>query len=163
MERHERFMAFRVSCIGSGTIQPDSAAYALACAAGRAVAEAGWVVVCGGLAGTMEAVCRGAKEAGGTTVGVLPGEDPRAANPWVDTAVATGLGPMRNYLVVLNGDAVLAFHGGAGTRSELALAQKVGKEVVSLGRFSADETVRQARDVAHAVALLQKLQADCVS
>jgi uncharacterized protein (TIGR00725 family) len=88
--------------------------------------------VCGGLGGVMEAACRGAKDAGGTTVGILPGTDRAAANPFVDVAVATGLGEARNALVVRAADAVIAIGGGYGTLSEIALALKAGKRVVGL-------------------------------
>jgi uncharacterized protein (TIGR00725 family) len=147
----------RISCIGSGDPTPGSPAYEHAREAGRLVAESGWTVVCGGLRGVMEAVCHGAKEAGGATVGILPTDDPADANAWVDTPVATGLGPMRNYLVVLNGDAVLAFDGGAGTRSELALSQKTGKEVVALADFPGFEGLIRAHTPAEAVIQLTKI------
>jgi uncharacterized protein (TIGR00725 family) len=88
--------------------------------------------VCGGLGGVMEAACRGAKDGGGTTVGILPGTDRAAANPFVDVAVATGLGEARNALVVRAADAVIAIGGGYGTLSEIALALKAGKRVVGL-------------------------------
>jgi uncharacterized protein (TIGR00725 family) len=99
---------------------------------GRALAARGAVVVCGGLGGTMEAACRGAKDAGGTTVGVLPGSDRAHANPFVDVAVATGLGEARNALVVRAADALVAIGGGYGTLSEIALALRTGKPVVGL-------------------------------
>jgi len=83
----------------------------------------------------MEAACRGAKDAGGTTVGILPGTDRAAANPFVDVAVATGLGEVRNALVVRAADAVIAIGGGYGTLSEIALALKAGKRVVGLGTW----------------------------
>lgn len=106
-----------------------------AAAVGRALAGAGAVVVCGGLSGVMAAACRGAKEAGGTTLGILPGTDRSAANPWVDVAVATGMGEARNALVVRSADAVVALGGGYGTLSEIALALKTGRPVVGLGTW----------------------------
>jgi hypothetical protein len=102
---------------------------------GRLVAERGAVVVCGGLGGTMEAACRGAKQAGGTTVGILPGLDRSQANPFVDVALPTGLGEARNVLVVRAADAVIAIGGGYGTLSEIALALKAGKRVIGLGTW----------------------------
>jgi uncharacterized protein (TIGR00725 family) len=102
---------------------------------GRLVAERGAVVVCGGLGGTMEAACRGAKQAGGTTVGILPGLDRSQANPFVDVALPTGLGEARNALVVRAADAVIAIGGGYGTLSEIALALKSGKRVIGLGTW----------------------------
>lgn len=99
---------------------------------GRELAARGVTVVCGGLGGVMEAACRGAKEGGGTTVGILPGTDRSAANPFVDVAIPTGLGEARNALVVRAADALVAVGGGYGTLSEVALALKAGKRVVGL-------------------------------
>jgi uncharacterized protein (TIGR00725 family) len=100
---------------------------------GRGLAEAGAVLVCGGLGGVMEAACRGAKSAGGTTIGILPGTRRDEANPYVDIAIATGLGELRNGLVVRAADALVAVGGEFGTLSEIALALKAGKPVVGLG------------------------------
>ncbi len=99
---------------------------------GRSLAERGAVVVCGGLGGAMEAACRGAKEAGGSTLGILPGTDRREANPYVDVAVATGLAEGRNALVVRTADAVIAVGGAYGTLSEIALALRARMPVVGL-------------------------------
>lgn len=108
---------------------------------GRLLAERGAVVVCGGLGGTMEAACRGAKQAGGTTVGLLPGGSRSDANPFVDVAIPTGLGEARNALVVRAADVVVAVGGGYGTLSEIALALKAGKRVVGLGSWEIDGVV----------------------
>ena len=102
---------------------------------GRALAERGAAVVCGGLGGVMEAACRGAKSAGGTTVGILPGFDRRDANAWVDVAIPTGLGEARNALVIRAADALIAVGGEWGTLSEIALGLKAGKRVVGLGTW----------------------------
>jgi uncharacterized protein (TIGR00725 family) len=102
-------------------------------AVGRGLAEAGAIVVCGGRGGVMEAACRGAKSAGGTTVGILPGDNRHDANPYVDIAIATGLGEMRNGLVVRASDGLVAIAGAFGTLSEIALALVAGKPVVALG------------------------------
>ncbi|POG57132.1 TIGR00725 family protein [Haloferax marisrubri] len=110
----------RVSVVG-GSVVPETVE-AIAEDVGRLLAQRGHEVVCGGLGGVMEAACRGAKDAGGTTIGVLPGEDREDANPYVDIAVATGLGHARNALVVMNGDAVIAIDGGGGTLSEIGYA-----------------------------------------
>ena len=98
----------------------------------------------------MEAACRGAKQAGGTTVGILPGLDRSAANQWVDIAIATGLGEARNALVVRAADALIAVAGGYGTLSEIALALKAGKPVTGLGRWEI-EGVRAVADADAAV------------
>lgn len=86
----------------------------------------------------MEAACRGAKEAGGMTVGILPGTDRADANPYVDVAIPTGLGEARNALVVRAADAVIAIGIGYGTLSEIALALKAGKRVVGLGTWEVE-------------------------
>lgn len=91
-------------------------------AVGAGLARAGLVVVTGGLGGVMAAACRGAVEAGGATLGLLPGEDPDAANQWVTTVVPTGLGEARDVLVVRAAAAVVAVGGGWGTLAEVALA-----------------------------------------
>jgi uncharacterized protein (TIGR00725 family) len=99
---------------------------------GRGLAEGGAVVVCGGLGGVMEAACRGAKCAGGTTVGILPGGSRADANRYVDVAIATGLGELRNGLIVRTADVLVAVGGEFGTLSEIALALKAGKPVIAL-------------------------------
>jgi uncharacterized protein (TIGR00725 family) len=100
------------------------------------------VLVCGGLGGVMEAACRGAKEGGGTTVGILPGSERSAANEFVDVAIPTGLGEARNALVVRAADALIAVGGGYGTLSEIAFALKAGKPVVGLGSWEIEGVQR---------------------
>jgi len=126
----------RVSVIGGGTVTDEEAATAERL--GREIAERGHEVVCGGLGGVMEAVCRGASEAGGRTIGILPTERRADANEHVDTAIATGMGNARNVLVVLNGDAVIAVDGGTGTLSELGHALDFGKPVAGIGTHRVD-------------------------
>jgi uncharacterized protein (TIGR00725 family) len=108
---------------------------------GRQLAARGAVVVCGGLGGVMEAACRGAKEAGGVTVGILPGMDRAAANAFVDVAIPSGLGEARNAMVVRAADALVAVGGGYGTLSEIALALKAGKRVVGLDTWDIEGVV----------------------
>jgi len=120
----------RVSVIGGSTVTDEE--YALAERVGRELAERGHVVVCGGLTGAMEAVAKGASEADGETIGILPGEDRDEANEYVDVPVATGIGDARNALVALNGDAAIAIDGGYGTLSEIALALNGGLPVAGL-------------------------------
>ena len=122
-----------MAVVGPGDAGPEILAAAES--VGRELAQRGVVVVCGGLGGAMEAACRGAKEAGGTTVGLLPGADRGQANPYVDVAVATGLGEARNALVARTADALVAVGGGYGTLSEIALALRAGKRVVGLGSW----------------------------
>ena len=122
--------------VGPGDASAD--ALAAAEAVGRALGRSGAVVVCGGLGGVMEAACRGAKASGGTTLGILPGADRAAANPWVDVAVATGLGEARNAVVVRAADAVVAVAGGYGTLSEIALALRSGTPVVGVATWDVE-------------------------
>jgi uncharacterized protein (TIGR00725 family) len=125
-----------VAVVGPGQASREEEAAAEA--VGRELARRGAVLVCGGLGGAMEAACRGAVEAGGVTVGILPGNDRREANPHVQVAVPTGLGEARNALVVRAADAVVAVGGAYGTLSEIALALKAGKPVVGLGSWEID-------------------------
>lgn len=126
--------------MGAGSCTADVEAGAEA--VGRALGRAGAVVVCGGLGGVMAAACRGAKAEGAATLGILPGDDRRAANAWVDVAVATGIGEARNALVVRAADAVVAIGGEYGTLSEIALALKMGRPVVGLGTWEITGVVR---------------------
>jgi uncharacterized protein (TIGR00725 family) len=119
-----------ISVIGAGRVTAEL--YAIAEEVGRLVAEAGAVLVCGGLSGVMAAAARGAQEAGGHTVGILPGHDRSEANPYVDCVVTTGLGHGRNVAVVSSGDVVIAVGGEYGTLSEIGLARAIGRPVVLL-------------------------------
>lgn len=122
-----------VAVVGPG--DADQAALELAEQVGGELGRRGAVVVCGGLDGVMAAACRGAKAAGATTVGILPGSTRAEANPWVDVALPTGLGELRNGLIVRSADAVIAVRGAYGTLSEIALALKVGVPVVGLATW----------------------------
>jgi uncharacterized protein (TIGR00725 family) len=115
----------QVSVIGSGADHEARAEEV-----GRLLAERGCVVVTGGLGEVMAAASRGAKAAGGTTIGILPGTSPSDANEWVDHAVATGLGHMRNFAVAASGDAVVAVGGSWGTLTEIGFAMRLGRPVV---------------------------------
>jgi uncharacterized protein (TIGR00725 family) len=123
----------QVAVIGGG--RATASEWAAAEVVGRRLAEAGAVLVCGGLGGVMEAACRGARAAGGTTVGILPGRDRDEANAFVDVVVATGLGEARNVMVVASADAVVAVGGEYGTLSEIALALRAGTPVIGLGTW----------------------------
>jgi uncharacterized protein (TIGR00725 family) len=113
---------------GEATAEQEQVAYRV----GTLLADAGAVVVCGGLGGVMAAVCRGVADRGGRSVGLLPGRDRSAANPYASIVLPTGLGELRNGLVVGTADAVIAIGGGWGTLSEMALACKAGKLVVAI-------------------------------
>jgi uncharacterized protein (TIGR00725 family) len=99
---------------------------------GRRIAQSGAQLICGGLGGVMEAACKGATEAGGLTIGILPGEDSRSANPYVGVAIATGLGIARNVIIVRASDVLIAISGSYGTLNEIAAALNLGKPVVAL-------------------------------
>lgn len=122
-----------ISVIGDGTC--DAATAKLAEEVGRIVAESGAVLVCGGLGGVMEAACRGAREAGGVTIGILPGLERSEGNPYLDYMVVTGIGHARNLAVAASGDAVIAVGGEYGTLSEIGHARKAGRPVVLLGSW----------------------------
>jgi uncharacterized protein (TIGR00725 family) len=119
----------------AGASQPDARLVTLAEALGRRLAEAGATVLCGGGTGVMTAVCRGAREAGGMTVGLLPGPDRSGGNPYLTVALPTGLGEGRNLLLVRASDALVAVGGGFGTLSEIALALRTGVPVVGLATW----------------------------
>ena len=104
-------------------------------AVGRALAEAGAILICGGRGGVMAAACRGAKSAGGLTIGVLPGDSAAEANPYVDIPIVTGMGEARNIIIVRTAHAVIAVGGEFGTLSEIAFALKLGRPVVGLGTW----------------------------
>lgn len=138
-----------ISVIGAGSC--DARTAELAQELGKRIAEAGYDLVCGGLGGVMEAACRGARQAGGRTIGILPGHDRQAANAFVDVPIATGLSEMRNALVVMNGLGAVAVQGGAGTLSEIGLALKTGKPVVALGNWASLPGVVRAENSEQAV------------
>jgi len=119
-----------IAVCGAGNA--DATLAALAEEIGRRIAEAGATLVCGGLGGVMAAACRGARAAGGVTVGILPGGDTSAANPDVLVPIASGLGEARNVLIVRTADVVIAVGGEYGTLSEIALARKIGRAVIGL-------------------------------
>ncbi|MGH2711156.1 MAG: TIGR00725 family protein [Actinomycetota bacterium] len=117
---------------------------------GRLLAEAGAVVVCGGLGGVMDAVSRGVKAAGGISVGLLPGDDRTDASEHLAVALPTGMGEMRNALIVRAADAVIAIGGEWGTLSEIALAMRTGKKVVGLDTWELSRPGTDAGDILRA-------------
>jgi uncharacterized protein (TIGR00725 family) len=120
----------------AGASRPEPALVEQAERLGRRLAEGGAVVLCGGGPGVMEAVCRGARSAGGTTVGLLPGLDRAEGNPHLTVSLPTGLGQGRNLLLVRSSDALVAVGGGFGTLSEIALALRTGTPVIGLATWS---------------------------
>lgn len=139
----------QISVIGAGTCSAEIAR--MSEELGSEIARRGAVLICGGLGGVMTATASGSRRAGGLTVGVLPGYDARAANPFVDIALPTGMGHARNVIVVAAGDAVIALPGEHGTASEIALALTLGKPVVGLGAWGHVHGVEIATTVPHAV------------
>jgi uncharacterized protein (TIGR00725 family) len=133
-------VAIQVAVIGSGREHEARAEEV-----GRLLAERGCTVVTGGLGEVMSAAARGAKEAGGTTIGILPGENRADANEWIDHVVVTGIGHARNLAVAASGDAVIAVGGSWGTLTEVGFAIRLGRRVVALAsRWELDGVERAA-------------------
>ena len=139
-------MAIQVSVVGSGTEHEANAE-----PVGLLLAERGATVVTGGLGEVMAAASRGAKSAGGTTIGILPGETRAAANEWLDHVVVTGIGHGRNLAVVASGDAVIAVGGRYGTLAEIGFALTLGRPVVVLEPGWAVDGAQRAQTPAEAV------------
>jgi uncharacterized protein (TIGR00725 family) len=142
----------QIAVVGGGVCSPEVGETAERL--GRLLAEKGHILICGGLGGVMEAVCRGAREAGGVTLGILPGEK-RDANPYVSIAVATGMGHARNVIIIKSCHAVIALPGEHGTLSEIALALKMNRPVVSLGSWDIAGTSK-ANDPDEALEILER-------
>jgi uncharacterized protein (TIGR00725 family) len=118
---------------------------------GELIAGEGYGVICGGMSGVMEAACRGATEAGGLTVGVLPGDSPDTANPFVKFRIATGMGIARNVIIVRSSSAIIALTGGAGTLSEIAYCLQLGVPVVGLNTHDVSPDIVRAATPEEAV------------
>jgi uncharacterized protein (TIGR00725 family) len=144
-----------IGVIGNSSCSSEEAK--LAETVGESLAQRGATIVCGGLGGVMEAVCRGAKSKGGLTVGILPGPDASMANPWVDIPIVTGLGEARNVVVVKSAHAIIAISGSYGTLSEIAYALKSGIPVIGLNTWSLsrnsleDDSITRVQSAAEAV------------
>ncbi len=158
-----------VAVIGEGEPRGPEGARILEWAeeVGQYLARGGAVVITGGLGGVMRAASRGAAGAGGETVGILPGSDASEANEYVRTPIATGLGVVRNLVVVTSADAVIAVGGRHGTLSEIGLALRMGRHVVALSswRVESDQRlggprIHRAKDPREAVALALRLAAE---
>jgi uncharacterized protein (TIGR00725 family) len=119
-----------IGVIGAGTAGPDI--LEMAEETGRLIAKQGFTLICGGMGGVMEASAKGAKEAGGTTIGILPQPDRHTANPYIDIPIATSFGEGRNIIIVRTADLLIAVGGEYGTLSEIAFALKMGKTVIGL-------------------------------
>src|SRR5665648_185761 len=140
-----------IGVIGAGVC--DESVYTLAHDVGYNIALSGAVLVCGGLGGVMEAAAKGAKAAGGMTVGILPTETKDVANPYIDIPLATGLGYARNAIITRSCDVLIAIDGSYGTLSEIGLAKAMGKEVVGIKSWDIEgiikaESAKEAVDIA---------------
>lgn len=122
----------QVAVIGPSKCEPDSEAAQLGEEVGRRLAKVGVTLVCGGMSGVMEAACRGASEAGGEAIGIVPGHEIGEANEYCTHVVATGIGHARNLAVVSSGEAVIAIGGEWGTLSEIGFARAIGRPVIAL-------------------------------
>jgi len=144
-----------IAVIGGNQCSKEEAK--LAEGVGRELARRGAALVCGGLGGVMEAACKGASSEGGLTIGILPGENPQAANPYVQIPIVTGIGYARNVAVVKSAQAVIAIGGNYGTLSEIAHALQSDIPVIGLNTWSLsrnsqlDESIIPAQNPAEAV------------
>ncbi len=132
-------MSVLISVIGGSSAEPEE--MILARKLGNLLADNGYTVICGGGGGIMEAVCSGAAEKGGHTIGILPGTTPLEANRWVETVIVTGMGDSRNRIIALSGKVVAAVGGKYGTLSEIAFALQAGKPVCAMGKWAGLEGV----------------------
>jgi uncharacterized protein (TIGR00725 family) len=118
---------------------------------GSLLAKSGYKVICGGLSGVMEAVCKGARAENGRTIGILPGEDPSDANPYVDTVIATGMGIGRNLIIIRSADAVISINGGFGTLSEISFALQLEKPVVGINTWDISDRILKVQSAEEAI------------
>lgn len=144
-----------IGVIGAG-ICPDRT-YDLARDVGFEIGKNGWTLVCGGLEGVMEGAAKGCTEAGGMTIGILPGLDRDTANPYIRVPIPTGLGDGRNLLVVRASDILVAIAGGHGTLSEIALALKTEKPVIGLETWNDISGVLYASDYRDAIQKIEEI------
>ena len=142
-----------IAVIGGHSCSADIAR--IAEEAGKGVARLGATLICGGLTGVMEAACKGARSAGGRTIGILPGHDKKEANPYVDIPIATGLGFMRNNLVVKNSDIVVAIDGKEGTLSEIAFTLQMKKPILGIDTWDIPGVIK-VKDAQEAIAWIKK-------
>ena len=130
----------------------------LAYEVGQEIAKTGAILVCGGLGGVMEAACQGAKEQGGTTIGIIPGVKKEEANPYVDFPIVTGLGYARNILVVKNSQAVIALPGKYGTLSEIAFCLNFKIPLISLSNWKIEGMLKAKTPVAAVKLALKQIK-----
>ena len=138
-----------IGVIGGSSV--DAATYRLAQEVGRGIAERGAILITGGMGGVMEAASRGAKDAGGLVVGILPGSEASEANPWVDVPIVTGMSHARNTIIARTAQALIAVDGSYGTLSEIAFALIFSKPVIGLQTWEIDPRIHRAENAEHAV------------
>ena len=143
-----------ISLIGGSSI--GSRVEDLAEKVGKMVAELGCVLVCGGLGGAMEAAAKGAKSAGGTTIGILPGKDKDDANRYIDIALPTSIGYARNAIVACSADIIIAMPGSYGTNSEICYGLIYGRPVIDLGNWNIEGTI-DAKNIEEAEEKIKKI------
>lgn len=143
-----------ITVIGGSTCSKKN--YKIAQKLGELIAQEGWILICGGRSGVMEAACHGAKTKGGITVGILPSVDAKDANPYVDIKIPTGLGYARNVLVVRAADIVVAVTGNYGTLSEIAFSFNEGKPVIGINTWKIKGIIKVNSSEA-AIAKIKKL------
>ena len=143
-----------ISVIGGSSV--SSKVEDLAESVGKMIAELGCVLVCGGLGGAMEAAAKGARMAGGLTIGVLPGKDKRDANSYIDIALPTSIGYARNTIVACSGDIIIALPGSFGTNSEICYGLVYGRPVIDMGNWNIEGMI-EVKNIADAEEKIKKL------
>ncbi len=144
-----------IAVIGAG--ECDVEVYKQAAELGQLLGESDFTVICGGLSGVMEAVCRGAKSANGLTIGVIPGNESNGANQFVDFPIATGMGIGRNIIIIRSATVVIAVNGKYGTLSEIAYALQLGNPVIGLNTWEVSENIIKVNTPKEAVLKLKEL------
>lgn len=144
-----------IAVIGAGDC--DTNTYNQALKLGQLLGESGFSVVCGGLGGVMEAICKGVKDSNGYTVGILPGNEAEDANQYVDYSIPTGMGIGRNIIIIRSARAVIAVNGKYGTLSEIAYALQLGKPVIGLNSWDVSETIVKVKTPKEAVLKVKEL------
>ena len=145
----------KIGVIGGSVCREETAD--IAYQVGKKIAEMGAVLVCGGLSGIMEYSSKGAKEAGGITVGILPGSSENAANKYIDIPIVTAMDHARNVIIVRSSDVIIAIDGSLGTLSEIALGLKIGKPIIGINTWDVDERIYRAEDADAAFDTLQNI------
>lgn len=147
----------KIGVIGGSVCREETAEVAYQ--VGKKIAEMGAVLICGGLSGVMEYASQGAKEAGGLTVGILPGTTSKSANKFIDISIPTGMDHARNVVIIRSADILIAIDGNLGTLSEIALGLKVNKPVIGINTWDVNENIHRAEDADAAMELVKQILA----